>query len=102
MRARQFFLNLLRSPRQEKEAEAGTYSRAYNVLYSVREIAHLKRNLGLLPLQMASGRGLCPFCLHMEARWRTQEDTAGSGRFTVRVRCSQCQRFAVYTAKRKP
>jgi hypothetical protein len=85
----------VRARRAETPADAGTFSRGYNVVYSKREVKQLRSYLGDRPLAEPSGRGLCPYCLHTEARWRTE------GR-VVRVRCSQCQRFTVYELTENP
>ncbi|MFO0985228.1 MAG: hypothetical protein U1E76_26450 [Planctomycetota bacterium] len=68
--------------------QPGTFAHGYNITYTSREVKQLKKNLGDRPWHEPSGRGLCPYCLHLEARWRTE----GS---TIRIRCSQCQRFTV-------
>lgn len=75
----------------ESGAQPGTFERGYNVVYTQREVKRLQKHLGDRPLREPSGRGLCPYCLHVEARWRTEGKT-------VRVRCSQCQRFTIYEA----
>ena len=81
--------SLLRGRRGETPSDVGTFSHGFNVVYTRREVKQLRRYLGERPRSEPSGRGLCPYCLHTEARWRTEERT-------VRVRCSQCQRFTVY------
>src|SRR5262245_1895958 len=83
--------SLVRARRRVDAASSqpGTYAQGYNVVYSRREVKQLRKYLGERPRHELSGRGLCPYCLHTEARWRTEEGV-------VRVRCSQCQRFTVY------
>jgi hypothetical protein len=81
--------SLLRGRPADAASQPGTYGQGYNVVYSRREVKQLRKYLGERPRHEPSGRGLCPYCLHTEARWRTEERV-------VRVRCSQCQKFAVY------
>jgi len=60
--------------------------------------AHRRRlidGIGRVPLHKPFGRGLCPFCIHLEARWR-RELLPGGG-VQVRVRCSQCQKGLIYS-----
>ena len=64
--------------------------------YSPRHRRKLVRAIGQAPRQQATGRALCPFCIHLEARWRRDEDPAWPDQVVVRVRCSQCQKGLVY------
>lgn len=66
-------------------------------LYTRREAARLRKDLGLTPTEKAAGRAVCPFCIHLEARWRSAPDPAVAGRYEVRILCSQCQRRCVFT-----
>ena len=64
--------------------------------YSRRHHRKLVRAIGRQPLDRPAGRALCPFCIHLEARWRRDDDPAWPGKVVVRVRCSQCQKGLVY------
>jgi hypothetical protein len=87
--------SLLRGRSADPTSQPGTYGQGYNVVYTRREVKALRKYLGARPRHEQSGRGLCPYCLHTEARWRTEAQT-------VRVRCSQCQRFTVYEMPSPP
>ena len=65
-------------------------------LYTEREQKKLRKTIARLPLSEAKGRSLCPFCLHVEARWRGSQDPKRDTTMEVRVICSQCQRRMVY------
>ncbi len=71
----------------------------HGFLYSKGELRRLKKRLGKEPVAHAKGKGLCPFCEHYEARWRSVPTDGDPGRVEVRVICSQCQRRAVFEAK---
>ena len=66
-------------------------------LYSPKEEKRLKKTLKRTPLQKHKGRDLCPFCNHLEARWRSAPVPEEEGTVEVRVLCSQCQRRCMYT-----
>lgn len=61
-------------------------------VYTDRERKKLVATIGKLPLSHAVGRSLCPYCLHVEARWRSLAAAEGQPGREVRVICSQCQR----------
>jgi hypothetical protein len=68
-------------------------------LYTPREQRKLEKRLGRDPLHDGKGKGFCPFCEHLEARWRSSPGT--DGRVEVRVVCSQCQRRSVYYLEKR-
>lgn len=65
-------------------------------LYTPREQRKLEKRLARDPLHSAKGKGFCPFCEHLEARWRSAPVPEEEGRVEVRVVCSQCQRRSIY------
>ena len=73
---------------------------AHGFLYTENEQKKLRKNLGRSPVEHPKGRGLCPFCHHMEARWASGPDPEDPSVVEVRVLCSQCQRRAVYRVTR--
>ena len=65
-------------------------------LYSAKEEKRLRKTLKRTPLTTPKGRDLCPFCNHLEARWRSAPVEGVTGEVEVRVLCSQCQRRCMY------
>jgi hypothetical protein len=68
-------------------------------LYTARQVKKIRKTIAKGPFQNPQGSTLCPFCLHIEARWRGQPSADESGDIKVRVLCSQCQRRATYLLK---
>jgi hypothetical protein len=68
-------------------------------LYSAREVKRLRKELGDVPLTRAVGRAVCPFCIHLEARWRGAPVPESPGSVEVRILCSQCQRRCVFVVE---
>ena len=71
----------------------------HGFLYTEKELKKLRKNLGRKPAEHVKGRGLCPFCGHLEARWASNPKSASEGLVEVRVLCSQCQRRAIYAIR---
>ena len=72
-------------------------SREENFLFTTRQVKKLKKGLGEGPFRAPQGSTLCPYCLHIEARWKGQRASDESGEVEVRVLCSQCQRRATFS-----
>ncbi|MEW6743263.1 MAG: hypothetical protein AB1486_10940 [Planctomycetota bacterium] len=65
-------------------------------LYTPRQLRKLSEALRKDALAKEVGRSLCPYCKHLEARWRAADIEGEPGRRSVRVRCSQCQLQGVF------
>ena len=59
--------------------------------YRPRHIRALEKALRSDALERRVGSAVCPFCRHLEARWRSHIVDEAPLRVHVRVRCSQCQ-----------
>ncbi len=73
----------------------------HGFLYTEKELKKLRKNLGKQPAEHVKGRGLCPFCGHLEARWASSARDEPAPHIGVRVLCSQCQRRAIYELARR-